>query len=61
MSNDNSQRNNNNSQLTILAVGGILGFAAGMIWYNFFADDIKRKKLFKKMKYFRSTLLEEMI
>jgi hypothetical protein len=42
-------------------VGGILGFAAGMFWYNFFADDIKRKKLFKKMKYFQSTLLEEMI
>jgi hypothetical protein len=42
-------------------VSGILGFTAGMIWYNFFADDIKRKKLFLKMKYFQSRPLEEMI
>jgi hypothetical protein len=48
MSNDNSQCNNyNNSGLTILTVAGILGFTAGMIWNNFFADDTKRKKLFK--------------
>jgi hypothetical protein len=60
MSNDNSKRNNN-SGLTILTVAGILGFTAGMIWYNLFADDIKRKKLFKKMKYYQSRLLGEMI
>jgi hypothetical protein len=60
MSNDNSKRNNN-SGLTILTVAGILGFTAGMIWYNLFADDIKRKRLFKKMKYYQSRLLGEMI
>jgi hypothetical protein len=32
-----------------------------MIWYNLFADDIRRKKLFKKMKYYQSRLLGEMI
>jgi hypothetical protein len=42
-------------------VAGILGFTAGMIWYNLFTDDIRRKKLFKKMKYYQSRLLEEMI
>jgi hypothetical protein len=61
MSSDNSQRNNDNSGLTILTVAGILGFTAGMIWYNLFTDDIRRKKLFKKMKYYQSRLLEEMI
>lgn len=60
MSNDKSQRNNNNG-LVILTVAGILGFTAGMIWYNLFSDDIRRKKLFKKMKYYQSRLLEEMI
>jgi hypothetical protein len=60
MSNDKSKRNNN-SGLAILTVAGILGFTAGMIWYNLFADDIKRKKLFKKMKYYRGRLLGEMI
>jgi hypothetical protein len=60
MSNDKSQRNNNNG-LAILTVAGILGFTAGMIWYNLFSDDIRRKKLFKKMKYYQSRLLEEMI
>jgi hypothetical protein len=43
-------------------VAGILGFTAGIIWYNLFADDdIRRKKLFKKMKYYQSRLLGEMI
>jgi hypothetical protein len=60
MSNDNSKRNNN-SGLAILTVAGILGFTAGMIWYNLFADEIRRKKLFKKMKYYQSRNLEEMI
>jgi hypothetical protein len=60
MSKDKSQRNNNNG-LAILTVAGILGFTAGMIWYNLFSDDIRRKKLFKKMKYYQSRLLEEMI
>jgi hypothetical protein len=60
MSNDNSKRNNN-SGLTILTVAGILGLTAGMIWYNLFSDDIKRKRLFKKMKYYQSRLLGEMI
>jgi hypothetical protein len=60
MSNDNSKRNNN-SGLAILTVAGILGCTAGMIWYNLFADDIRRKKLFKKMKYYQSRHLEEMI
>lgn len=61
MSNDNSKRNNNNSGLAILTVAGILGFTAGMICYNLCADDIRRKKLFKKMKYYKSRLLGEMI
>jgi hypothetical protein len=60
MSNDNSERNKD-SGLAILTVAGILGCTAGMIWYNLFADDIRRKKLFKKMKYYQSRLLEEMI
>jgi hypothetical protein len=60
MSNDNSKRNNNTG-LAILTVAGILGFTGGMIWYNLFADDIRRKKLFKKMKYYQSRSLEEMI
>lgn len=60
MSNDNSKRNNN-SGLAILTVAGIVGFTAGMIWYNLFSDDIKRKKLFKKMKYYRGRLLGEMV
>jgi hypothetical protein len=60
MSKDNSNRNNNRG-LGILTVAGILGVAAGMIWYNLLADDIRRKKLFRKMKYYRSRLLGEMI
>jgi hypothetical protein len=60
MSDDNSKPNNNRS-LGILTVVGILGFAAGMIWYNVLADDIRRKKLFKKMKYYQSRLVGEMI
>jgi hypothetical protein len=60
MSNDNSERNKD-SGLAILTVAGILGCTAGMIWYNLFADDIRRKKLFKKMKYYQSRLSEEMI
>jgi hypothetical protein len=60
MPDDKSQRNNNNG-LAILTVAGIVGFTAGMIWYNLFSDDIRRKKLFKKMKYYKSRLLEEMI
>jgi hypothetical protein len=60
MSKDNSNRNNNR-ELGILTVAGILGVAAGMIWYKLLADDIRRKKLFRKMKYYRSRLLGEMI
>jgi hypothetical protein len=60
MPDDKSQHNNNNG-LAILTVAGIVGFTAGMIWYNLFSDDIRRKKLFKKMKYYKSRLLEEMI
>jgi hypothetical protein len=60
MSKDNSNRNNNRG-LGILTVAGILGVAAGMIWYNLLADDIRRKKLFRKMKYYRSRLLGGMI
>jgi hypothetical protein len=60
MSNDNSERNNNDG-VAILTVAGILGFTAGMIWYNLFTDDLRRKKLFKKMKYYQNRLLKEMI
>jgi hypothetical protein len=60
MSDGNSKRNNN-SRLAIFTVAGILGFTAGMIWYNLFADEIRRRKLFKKMKYYQSRNLEEMI
>ena len=45
----------------ILTVVGILGFAAGMIWYTVLADNIRRKKLFKKMKHYQSRLVGEMI
>ena len=60
MSHDNSKPNYNRS-LGILTVLGIFGFAAGMIWYNVLADDIRRKKLFKKMKYYQSRLVGEMV
>jgi hypothetical protein len=60
MSNDKTKRNNN-SRLAFLTIAGILGCTAGMIWYNLFADDIRRKKLFKKMKYYQSRNLEEMV
>jgi hypothetical protein len=60
MSNDKSERNKN-SRLAFLTIAGILGCTAGMIWYNFFADDIRRKKLFKKMKYYQNRHLEDMI
>ena len=36
MSNDNSQRNNNS--FAILTVAWIVGFIAGMIWYNLFTQ-----------------------
>jgi hypothetical protein len=60
MSDDNSKPNNNRG-LGILTVVGILGFAAGMIWYTVLADNIRRKKLFKKMKHYQSRLVGEMI
>jgi hypothetical protein len=60
MSDDNSKPNNNRG-LGIVTVVGILAFAAGMIWYSVLADDIRRKKLFKKMKYYQSRLVGEMI
>jgi len=61
MSNDNSERNKD-SGLAILTVAGILGCTAGMIWYNnLFADDIRRRKVFKKMKCYQSRLLEVLI
>jgi hypothetical protein len=40
---------------------GILGCIAAMIWYTLFADDRRRKKLFKKMKYYQSRNLEKMV
>jgi hypothetical protein len=61
MSNDNSKHNNNNRGPAILTIVGILGCIAAMIWYNLFADDRRRKKLFKKMKYYQSRNLEEMV
>jgi hypothetical protein len=60
MSDDNSKPNNNRGP-GIVTVVGILAFAAGMIWYSVLADDIRRKKLFKKMKYYQSRLVGEMI
>jgi hypothetical protein len=60
MSNDKSERNHN-SGLASPTVAGILGCTAGMIWYNnLFADDIRRRKVFKKMKCYQSRLLEEL-
>ena len=67
MSNDNSKHNNNNNNNNnnrgpaILTIVGILGCIAAMIWYTLFADDRRRKKLFKKMKYYQSRNLEEMV
>jgi hypothetical protein len=61
VSNDNTKRNTNNSGPVILTIVGILGFIAAMIWFNLFADDRRKKKLFKKMKYYQSRNLEEMI
>ena len=62
MSNDDdSKHNNNNGGPAILTIVGILGCNAAMIWYNLFADDRRRKKLFKKMKYYQSRNLEEMV
>ncbi len=61
MSNDNSKNNNNNRGPAILTIVGILGCIVAMIWYNLFADDRRRKKLFKKMKYYQSRNLEEMV
>jgi hypothetical protein len=61
MSNDNSKHSNNNRGPAILTIVGILGCIAAMIWYNFFAYDRRRKKLFKKMKYYQSRSLEEMV
>ena len=61
MSNDNTKRNTNNSGPAILTIVGMLGFIAAIIWFKLFADDRGRKKLFKKMKYYQSRNLEEMI
>jgi hypothetical protein len=60
MSSDNIKRNND-CGLTILTIAGILGSIGAMIWYSLFADDRRRKKLFRKMKYYQSNSLEEMI
>jgi hypothetical protein len=61
MSNDKSKRNNN-SGLASPTVSGILGSTAGMVWYNnLFADDTRRRKVFKKMKCYQSRILEELI
>jgi hypothetical protein len=60
MSDDNSKHNNNRGP-AILTIVGILGCIAVMIWYTLFADDRRRKKLFKKMKYYQSRNLEEMV
>ncbi len=59
MSNDNSKHNNRGP--AILTIVGILGSIVAMIWYNLIADDRRRKKLFKKMKYYQSKNLEEMV
>ncbi len=60
MSDDNNKRNSNRGSANFIVVG-ILGCIAAMIWYNLFADDRRRKKLFKKMKYYQSRNLEEMV
>ena len=60
MSDVNSKHYNNGGP-AILTIMGILGCIAAMIWYNLFADDRRRKKLFKKMKYYQSRNLEEMV
>ena len=58
---DRNSKPNHNRGVGILTVVGILGLATGMIWYSILADDIRRKKLFKKMKYYQSRLVGEMI
>jgi hypothetical protein len=58
---DGNSKHNNNGGPPILTIMGILGCIAAMIWYNLFADDRRRKKLFKKMKYYQSRNLEEMV
>jgi hypothetical protein len=61
MSNDDDSKHKNNRGPAILTIVGILGCIIAMIWYNLFADDRRRKKLFEKMKYYQSRDLEEMI
>jgi hypothetical protein len=61
MSNDNRKHDNNNRGPAIPTIVGILGCIAAMIWYSRFAYDRRRKKLFKKMKYYQSRSLEEML
>ncbi|MDQ3806867.1 MAG: hypothetical protein M3298_01730 [Thermoproteota archaeon] len=60
MSDDNNKRNSNRGSAIFIVVG-MLGCIAAMIWYNLFAYDRRRKKLFKKMKYYQSRSLEEMV
>jgi hypothetical protein len=62
LSNDDDSNNHSNHRgPAILTIVGILGCIGAMIWYNLFADDRRRKKLFKKMKYYQSRNLEEMV
>ena len=61
MSNDSNKHHHNNREPAILTIVGILGCIAAMIWYTLFADDRRRKKLFKKMKYYQSRNLEKMV
>lgn len=49
--------------ISFITVVGILGFTAGMIWYNFTNDKEKknRKRLFKRMKRYHVNTLKEYI
>jgi hypothetical protein len=61
MSDKSDNRPHNNSgDLAALTAAGILGFTAGMVWYHLLSEDSRRKKLFKKMKHYRRSLLKDM-
>lgn len=47
--------------ISFITVAGILGFTAGMIWYNFSnnQESRNRKRIFKRMKQYRISTLRD--
>jgi hypothetical protein len=49
--------------LAAITAAGLLGIAAGMIWYSLYNFDIgnkKKRRLFKKMNQYDKSLLREL-